>query len=169
MSWHYRDGSASKVVTGQCNNVRLSPQHPKKSLGIATCICSHSTGEVETWEPLEFSEQICELEIHWEILSGNWRKHLNDFRPCACILMCYTHLNTRTHTYTHTQTHTHTYTHTPHSIKNNSHDVLQWKIEQQDHGFKKKALQWWHTLIIPALGRQRQVDFWVPGQPGLQS
>jgi hypothetical protein len=23
--------------------------------------------------------------------------------------------------------------------------------------------------IIPALGRQRQVDFWVPGQPGLQS
>ena len=45
-----------------------------------------------------------------------------------------------THTYIHTHTHTHTYTHTPHSIKNNSHDVLQWKIEQQDHGFKKKSL-----------------------------
>ena len=23
--------------------------------------------------------------------------------------------------------------------------------------------------MIPALGRQRQADFWVPGQPGLQS
>jgi hypothetical protein len=23
--------------------------------------------------------------------------------------------------------------------------------------------------LIPALGRQRQVDFWVQGQPGLQS
>jgi hypothetical protein len=23
--------------------------------------------------------------------------------------------------------------------------------------------------LIPALGRQTQVDFWVPGQPGLQS
>jgi hypothetical protein len=28
---------------------------------------------------------------------------------------------------------------------------------------------WWHMPIIPALGRQRQVDFWVRGQPGLQS
>jgi hypothetical protein len=28
---------------------------------------------------------------------------------------------------------------------------------------------WWRTLVIPALGRQRQVDFWVQGQPGLQS
>jgi hypothetical protein len=27
--------------------------------------------------------------------------------------------------------------------------------------------QWWP--LIPALGRQRQVDFWVQGQPGLQS
>jgi hypothetical protein len=29
--------------------------------------------------------------------------------------------------------------------------------------------QWWHIPLIPALGRQRQVDFWVWGQPGLQS
>jgi hypothetical protein len=28
---------------------------------------------------------------------------------------------------------------------------------------------WWHTPLIPALGRQRQVDFWVRGQPDLQS
>jgi hypothetical protein len=26
-----------------------------------------------------------------------------------------------------------------------------------------------HSQLIPALGRQRQVDFWVRGQPGLQS
>jgi len=29
---------------------------------------------------------------------------------------------------------------------------------------------WWCMPLIPALGRQRQVDFWVWGQPaGLQS
>jgi hypothetical protein len=27
----------------------------------------------------------------------------------------------------------------------------------------------WSTPLIPALRRQRQVDFWVQGQPGLQS
>ena len=31
------------------------------------------------------------------------------------------------------------------------------------------AGQWWCTPLIPALGRQRQADFWVRGQPGLQS
>jgi hypothetical protein len=34
---------------------------------------------------------------------------------------------------------------------------------------KKEAGQWWRKPLIPALGRQRQVDFWVQGQPGLQS
>jgi hypothetical protein len=28
---------------------------------------------------------------------------------------------------------------------------------------------WWHTPLIPALGKQRQEDFCVRGQPGLQS
>jgi hypothetical protein len=39
------------------------------------------------------------------------------------------------------------------------------------HKFKSSATarQWWCTPLIPALGRQRQADFWVWGQPGLQS
>jgi hypothetical protein len=31
------------------------------------------------------------------------------------------------------------------------------------------AGKWWRTPLVPALGRQRQVDLWVPGQPGLHS
>jgi hypothetical protein len=32
-----------------------------------------------------------------------------------------------------------------------------------------KGRVWWCTPLIPALRRQRQVDFWVRGQPSLQS
>jgi hypothetical protein len=32
-----------------------------------------------------------------------------------------------------------------------------------------EARQWWCTPLIPAFGRQRQADFWVRDQPGLQS
>ena len=32
-----------------------------------------------------------------------------------------------------------------------------------------EARLWWCMPLIPALGRQRQADFWVQGQPGLQS
>jgi hypothetical protein len=35
--------------------------------------------------------------------------------------------------------------------------------------WKQITGQWWHMPLIPALGRQRQVDFWVQGQSGLQS
>jgi hypothetical protein len=38
--------------------------------------------------------------------------------------------------------------------------------------FYKTLIQgqaWWRTSLIPALGRQRQADFWVRGQRGLQS
>jgi hypothetical protein len=31
------------------------------------------------------------------------------------------------------------------------------------------AGQRWHTPLMPALERQRQADFWIRGQPGLQS
>jgi hypothetical protein len=34
---------------------------------------------------------------------------------------------------------------------------------------EKKGRVWWGTPIILALGRQRQVNFLVRGQPGLQS
>jgi hypothetical protein len=33
----------------------------------------------------------------------------------------------------------------------------------------KQTGQWWHMPLIPALGRQRQADFRVRGQPGLHS
>ena len=33
----------------------------------------------------------------------------------------------------------------------------------------KKIQVWWHTPLIPALWRQTQGDFWVPGHTGLQS
>ena len=44
--------------------------------------------------------------------------------------------------------------------------ILYWS---RTHTFSVWAGWWWHTPLIPALGRQRQVDFWVRGQPGLQS
>jgi hypothetical protein len=43
-----------------------------------------------------------------------------------------------------------------------------WSNEQEIKNLTY-AGQWWRTPLIPALGRQRQADFWVRGQPGLQS
>jgi hypothetical protein len=43
--------------------------------------------------------------------------------------------------------------------------VCEWMDAQEFH----QAGRWWCMPLIPALGRQRQVDFWVQGQPVLQS
>ena len=34
---------------------------------------------------------------------------------------------------------------------------------------RKPSRAWWRIPLIPALGRQRQMNFWVLGQPGVQS
>jgi hypothetical protein len=46
-----------------------------------------------------------------------------------------------------------------------------WHLKSNKYIFKKRhcSQAWLRTPLIPALGRQRQVDFWVRGQPGLQS
>jgi hypothetical protein len=44
--------------------------------------------------------------------------------------------------------------------------IISGKTQHQE---QEVSQAWWHTPLIPALGRQRQVDFWVPDQPGLQS
>jgi hypothetical protein len=43
-------------------------------------------------------------------------------------------------------------------------------LRNESRGIRIHICQaWWHMPLIPALGRQRQADFWVRGQPGLQS
>ena len=39
----------------------------------------------------------------------------------------------------------------------------------QDQKTQRTAKQWCHTHSIPALGREKQTDFGVRDQPGLQS
>jgi hypothetical protein len=54
---------------------------------------------------------------------------------------------------------------TTHTVHQRAKDAL-----ARTHGKSKGwSRAWWYTPLIPALGRQRQVDFWVWGQPGLQS
>jgi hypothetical protein len=44
-----------------------------------------------------------------------------------------------------------------------------WKYTHILPSMKTVPSRAWCLPLIPALGRQRQVDFWVRGQPGLQS
>ena len=54
--------------------------------------------------------------------------------------------------------------------KKTAHGLLRSELKKKKKERKKvKARQWWLTPLIPTLGRQRQADFWVQGQPGLQS
>ena len=51
-------------------------------------------------------------------------------------------------------------------------DMIKQKVYQLEISPLKRIIQagrWWCTPFIPALGRQRQADLRVPGQPGLQS
>jgi hypothetical protein len=45
--------------------------------------------------------------------------------------------------------------------------IWRWHRRARKTVFKSRA--WCRTPLIPALGRQRHADFWVWGQPGLQS
>jgi hypothetical protein len=42
-------------------------------------------------------------------------------------------------------------------------------LEGMNKRAEEEAGRWWCTPLITALGKQRQVGFWVRGQPGLQS
>jgi hypothetical protein len=44
-------------------------------------------------------------------------------------------------------------------------------LQYYNYSFKnsEKRWAWWRTPLIPALGKQRQADFWVRGQLGLKS
>jgi hypothetical protein len=57
--------------------------------------------------------------------------------------------------------------------KHGSGRVIVWKhmLYVESPGLKRPSTSqaWWRTPLIPALGRQRQADFCVRGQPGLQS
>ena len=43
------------------------------------------------------------------------------------------------------------------------------RVRQINCFFPHSQKQWWRSPLIPALGRQRQADFWVRAQPRVQS
>jgi hypothetical protein len=70
--------------------------------------------------------------------------HVYVYSMCVCICM---DIHTHTHTYILVQT------------------ILVASISDKRHS---STGRWCRIPLIPALGRQRQADFWVQGQPGLQ-
>jgi hypothetical protein len=48
-------------------------------------------------------------------------------------------------------------------------DIINNTMSKHNLGNEELAGRGGTRLLIPALGRQRQADFWVWGQPGLQS
>ena len=57
---------------------------------------------------------------------------------------------------------------TKHTAKKQTQN-LQQKNPDKHSKTNKLARRWWHSPLIPELGRQRQADFWDQGQPVLQS
>jgi hypothetical protein len=48
-------------------------------------------------------------------------------------------------------------------------EINQIEIKRTMQRINKTSQVWWHTSLVPALRRQKQADFLVRGQPGLQS
>ena len=51
------------------------------------------------------------------------------------------------------------------SVEDKFHIKALYFLEQE----LEVARQWWHKTLIPTLVRQREMDFWVLGLPGVQS
>jgi hypothetical protein len=46
--------------------------------------------------------------------------------------------------------------------------MMKWMLKNKLNKGRQAGL-WWRLPLIPELGRQKQADFWVRDQPGLQS
>jgi hypothetical protein len=55
------------------------------------------------------------------------------------------------------------------NIESSTKFTLQNTTVELHNNKKTQGREWWRKPLIPALRRQRQANFWVRGQPGLQS
>jgi hypothetical protein len=125
---------------------------------IKTKNLSHSVGYLFVWLTVSFAL--------WKLLSF-MRSHLLivDFSACA-IGVLFRRLS-------HVQMHLKLLP--PSFLSRSLYQVLccylrstwTWDLHRIINTYLNRA--WWRTPLIPALRRQRQADFWVQGQPGLQS